>query len=73
MFPDVAKSQNNKLEEQRALATVGHTYLTIYLDIVDNPDKSNLNLAHQSFKKSLAICERLTIKTCWICFNYLYF
>lgn len=60
IYYEVSKKENDKLEQQRALATIGHTYLTIYLDIVDNPDKSSLNLAYKSFMKSLVICESLT-------------
>lgn len=55
---DVAKKEDDKLEQQRALATLGHIYLTSYLDIPDNPDKSGLMLASGIFKNSLNICER---------------
>ncbi|KAF2902906.1 hypothetical protein ILUMI_03283 [Ignelater luminosus] len=57
---NVAKEQNNRLEEQRALATLGHTYLDRYLDIENNPDKSPLNAAYKYFIKSLQVCESLT-------------
>lgn len=51
----IATEEANKLEEQRAHATIGHTYLTRYEDIQNIED---LRLAEKSFKKSLAICER---------------
>lgn len=61
MHSDVSRELNNKLEEQRALATIGHTHLTYFLDVVDNPDKSRLKLAHKAFMKSLNVCERYVI------------
>ncbi|KRT81298.1 Ankyrin repeat-containing protein [Oryctes borbonicus] len=53
----IAVEKQNNLEEQRAHATIGHTYLTKYDDTQNIPD---LYLADKSFKKSLAVCERLT-------------
>lgn len=55
---DVAVKEKNELEEQRALANMGHIYLTKYLDMPNNPDKNILSLACDSFKKSLKVCER---------------
>lgn len=55
---DIARKENDKLEEQRALATIGHTYLTSYLDTSDEENQTALTLAYKSFKKSLIICER---------------
>lgn len=55
---EVAKKNNNKLEEQRALATIGRTYLTSAIDDPDSVDKENLQMAYKAFKKSLMICER---------------
>ncbi|KAI4471123.1 tonsoku-like protein [Holotrichia oblita] len=52
----IAIEEANKLEEQRAHATLGHTYLTRYEDVQNIED---LGLAEKCFKKSLAICERL--------------
>lgn len=52
---DMAKKESDKLEEQRALATIGHTYLT---DSLDTDNKDSLHLAYKSFRKSLTICER---------------
>lgn len=51
----MAKKENDKLEEQRALATIGHTNLTNYLDTCN---KDALHLAYKSFRKSLTVCER---------------
>lgn len=51
----IANEQSNKLEQQRAYATIGHTYLTRYEDISNSED---LNLAEESFKRSLTVCKR---------------
>ncbi|KAF5303927.1 hypothetical protein FQA39_LY01712 [Lamprigera yunnana] len=56
----IAKEQKNKLEEQRALATIGHIHLTQYIDHPDKRNKSSLNLASIAFNKSLALCRSLT-------------
>ncbi|GJQ70821.1 hypothetical protein Trydic_g748 [Trypoxylus dichotomus] len=53
----IAIEEKNKLEEQRAHATIGHTYLTKYGDTQNIED---LHLADKSFKESLAVCERLS-------------
>lgn len=54
---DIARELKNKLEEQRALATIGHTYLVSYLES-PKPDKNNLNLANKFFMKSLTISQK---------------
>ena len=58
IYLQVAREQKNKLEEQRALAMIGHTYLTSYSNVGENSDKSSLNHAYKFFKKSLSVCER---------------
>lgn len=55
---DVAAEAGNQLEEQRALANMGHIYLTKYLDIPDNPDNGSLRSAYSAFMKSLEVCEK---------------
>lgn len=58
IYLQVAVEQNNKLEEQRALATIGHTYLMSYSNNDENSGKSSLKFAYKFFKRSLLICER---------------
>ncbi|CAH0548154.1 unnamed protein product [Brassicogethes aeneus] len=60
IYLDVAKTEQDKLEEQRALATIGHSYLSWYLDTTVNPDKNYLHKAFKIFMKSLIVCESLT-------------
>ncbi|KAK5642065.1 hypothetical protein RI129_008232 [Pyrocoelia pectoralis] len=60
VYLEIAKEQNNKLEEQRALATIGHIHLTRHLNDIDNPDQNTLHLASKAFMKSLILCESLT-------------
>lgn len=55
---DVAVQEKNSLEEQRALANMGHIYLTKYLDIPNNPNKSSLSSAYDCFMKSLDACKK---------------
>lgn len=58
IYLDIAKELKNKLEEQRALATIGHTYLSSYLELPES-DKSKLELANKFFKKSLVVSQSL--------------
>lgn len=51
----IAIEKKDKLEEQRALATIGHTYLTKY---EDTSDLTALRLANTSFKSSLEVCQK---------------
>ncbi|XP_018325905.1 tonsoku-like protein isoform X3 [Agrilus planipennis] len=59
IYLGIAQEENNKLEEQRALATIGHTYLTSYLYDSEN-NKKHLDFAQNFLMKSLVICENLT-------------
>ncbi|XP_022917423.2 tonsoku-like protein [Onthophagus taurus] len=56
----ISKQEKNKLEEQRALATIGHTYLTSYLEGTNHDNKTPLHFAYKIFMKSLGVCESLT-------------
>ncbi|KAJ8925110.1 hypothetical protein NQ315_001291 [Exocentrus adspersus] len=58
LYLNVATVESDELEQQRALATIGHIYLTWYLET--QTDKSKLNTAFKHFMKSLAIAENLT-------------
>lgn len=51
---DLARSVNNTAEEQRALATIGRTYL--FLHDTDQ-SRESLRQAKDAFKKSLAILD----------------
>lgn len=55
MILAVAREASNKIEEQRALATIGRTHLTRG---IENTDTDELNKAYKAFTKSLMICER---------------
>ncbi|XP_044760156.1 tonsoku-like protein isoform X2 [Coccinella septempunctata] len=57
IYLGLSKDQENKLEEQRALATLGYTYLTKY--IADKQNKNDLIMAHKYTMKSLEVCESL--------------
>lgn len=65
-FIDVAREENNKLEQQRALATIGRTHLTSAMSESENMDETSLKLAHRAFTKSLMLCERL-VKLFYLC------
>lgn len=52
--------QKNDLEKQRAYATLGHAYLTWYLETQNDPEKT-LNNAFKYFMKSLMIAQRYII------------
>ncbi|KAK9882581.1 hypothetical protein WA026_022208 [Henosepilachna vigintioctopunctata] len=58
IYLGVSREQENILEEQRALATLGHTYLTKYIG--GKKDKQDLNLAFKFTLRSLEVCESLT-------------
>lgn len=49
---DLARSVSDHAEEQRALATIGRTYLFRY---ESDQSRSSLEQAEDAFKKSLAI------------------
>lgn len=61
-YLDVAKEQNDALEEQRAYASIGRTYLTKGINDPDNIDIPTLKQASKAFMKSLMICERFVIQ-----------
>lgn len=54
----IARDFKNKIEEQRALATIGHIYLASYLDGQKGADELNLCQAEKFFIKSLNVCQR---------------
>uniref|UniRef100_A0A0A9Z4Z7 Tonsoku-like protein n=2 Tax=Lygus hesperus TaxID=30085 RepID=A0A0A9Z4Z7_LYGHE len=60
---DIARNQNDKVEQQRALATLGRTYFMM-ADFVREGDYQKktaaLGEAKQYFTESLAMCEQLT-------------
>ncbi|XP_017786274.1 PREDICTED: tonsoku-like protein isoform X1 [Nicrophorus vespilloides] len=57
----VSMKEDDKLEQQRALATIGHTYLTSYITSGESEsNKQALELANKCFLRSLKICESLT-------------
>jgi NF-kappa-B inhibitor-like protein 2 len=49
----------NKLEEQRALATIGHIYLSSYLNLPGPENKDKLTLANKFLMKSLVVSQTL--------------
>lgn len=58
-----AVNQNNKLEEQRAHATIGRVYLTKAQSQLNAPKKTDdlaksIKSAEKQFLKSLLICKR---------------
>lgn len=57
VITDIASEEECELEKQRAFATMGHAYLTWYLETQNNPE-TNLNLAYKYFMKSLVIAEK---------------
>ncbi|KAF6214622.1 hypothetical protein GE061_009365 [Apolygus lucorum] len=59
---DIARNQNDKVEQQRALATLGRTYFMM-ADFREGDDQKKtvaLGEAKQYFTDSLAMCEQLT-------------
>lgn len=61
---DTAIDLNNKIEEQRAYATIGRVYLTKSQSEMNLPEKTNklvksIKSAEKHFLKSLLICQRL--------------
>uniref|UniRef100_A0A6P7G8T4 Tonsoku-like protein n=1 Tax=Diabrotica virgifera virgifera TaxID=50390 RepID=A0A6P7G8T4_DIAVI len=56
---DIAVSEKNNAEIQRAYATIGHIYLTTYLETQADADQ-NLNAAYKYFMRSMKVCESLT-------------
>lgn len=57
---DVALQEHNTLEQQRALAQLGHLHLTWYLETyLDECNKKLLDEAYGYFMKSMKKCERL--------------
>ncbi|XP_030749323.1 tonsoku-like protein isoform X2 [Sitophilus oryzae] len=59
IYLNVSIQENDILEQQRALAQLGHMYLTWYLEIVSEDHKKHLIQAYQYFMKSLKKCENL--------------
>lgn len=62
-FAATAVDQNNKIEEQRAYATIGRVYLTKAQSQLNAPQKSDdlaksIKSAEKQFLKSLLICKR---------------
>jgi NF-kappa-B inhibitor-like protein 2 len=60
-FAEYARDENNLIEEQRALATLGRTYFVqaeSYSDNEINERAKSLNLSHKYYSKSLNICEK---------------
>lgn len=58
-----AVEENNKIEEQRAYATIGRVYLTKAQSQLNAPQKSadlakSIKNAEKQFLKSLLICKR---------------
>lgn len=51
---DLARSLNDAAEEQRALATIGRTYLFLH---DSDQSRDSLKQAEDAFKKSLAILD----------------
>lgn len=51
---DLARSVNDAAEEQRALATIGRTYLFLH---DSDQSRDSLKQAEDAFKKSLAILD----------------
>ncbi|XP_077993880.1 tonsoku-like protein [Glandiceps talaboti] len=57
---ELAESVSNHVEEQRALATIGRTYLCQADSIIDvTKEKASLQKAQESFLRSLRICDKL--------------
>ncbi|CAG9836895.1 unnamed protein product [Diabrotica balteata] len=59
IYLNKAVSEKNNAEIQRAYATIGHIYLTTYLETQTDADQ-NLNNAYKYFMKSMKVCESLT-------------
>lgn len=58
IYLDITRKENNELEVQRALATIGHTYLNWFMSDCSDQNKNYLNDANRYFMKSLKVCER---------------
>nr|XP_006824749.1 PREDICTED: tonsoku-like protein-like [Saccoglossus kowalevskii] len=57
---ELAQSVNNHVEEQRALATIGRTYLCKSDAVIDSSKSQQaLQKAQESFIKSLDVCDKL--------------
>ncbi|CAG9759955.1 unnamed protein product [Ceutorhynchus assimilis] len=63
VYHDVAVEENDTLEEQRALAQLGHMYLTRYLDMPSTENKYLLNKAYKFLFKSMDKCQSLANST----------
>ncbi|XP_072384956.1 tonsoku-like protein [Diabrotica undecimpunctata] len=59
IYLNKAVSEKNNAEIQRAYATIGHIYLTTYLETQTDADQ-NLNAAYKYFMRSMKVCESLT-------------
>ena len=58
---DYGREEDNQVEQQRALATLGRTYFFLADSITDADDeqrKRALNLCRQYYEKSLRICKK---------------
>ncbi|KAL1517241.1 hypothetical protein ABEB36_001030 [Hypothenemus hampei] len=59
IYYEVATEEKNVLEQQRALAQLGHLHLTWYLELASEGNKKHLHEAYSYFVKSMKKCESL--------------
>ncbi|XP_014213006.1 tonsoku-like protein [Copidosoma floridanum] len=63
LYLDLALELKNLIEEQRAYATLGRTYLCIADNLIKDSEKDekmkNVNEANRAFSKSIQLCEKL--------------
>ncbi|CAG9837054.1 unnamed protein product [Diabrotica balteata] len=59
-YLDTVKSENHNVEIQRAYASIGHVYLTEYLETQSDAEQ-NLNEAYSYFERSMRVCESFSL------------
>ncbi|XP_066156831.1 tonsoku-like protein isoform X2 [Euwallacea fornicatus] len=60
IYHEVAVQEQNTLEQQRALAQLGHLYLTWFLETLSEDNTKLLNEAYGYFVRSMKKCESLS-------------
>ncbi|XP_066250024.1 tonsoku-like protein [Euwallacea similis] len=60
IYHEVAVQEQNALEQQRALAQLGHLYLTWFLETLSEGNTKLLNEAYGYFVRSMKKCESLS-------------
>lgn len=57
-FLGVSEQEGNLLEQQRALAQLGHLYLTWYLETISESNRELLDKAFGYLMRSMKKCEK---------------